>query len=150
MRITIAAVGRLRNGPIRDLITDYTKRLPWELTIREIAEGRQPGRRKEDEATALLASVADGVGIIALDERGKDLTSEDLAGWLSRRQDDGLRDWAIVIGGADGLGAAVLDRAELVLSLGRMTWPHMLARLLVVEQLYRAHTIQIGHPYHRE
>ncbi|MEM7122234.1 MAG: 23S rRNA (pseudouridine(1915)-N(3))-methyltransferase RlmH [Pseudomonadota bacterium] len=150
MRITIAAVGRLRNGPIRDLISDYTKRLPWDLTIREIAEGRQPGRRKDDEATALLATVTDGAGIIALDERGKDLTSEALADWLAKRQDDGQRDWTILIGGADGLGALVLDRADMVLSLGRLTWPHMLARLLVVEQLYRAHTIQIGHPYHRE
>ena len=150
MRITIAAVGRLRNGPIRDLISDYTKRLPWDLTIREVAEGRQQGRRKEDEATALLASVADGAGVIALDERGKDLTSEGLATWLAKRRDDGQRDWAVLIGGADGLGAAVLDRADLVLSLGRLTWPHMLARLLVVEQLYRAHTIQTGHPYHRE
>lgn len=150
MRITIAAVGRLRNGPIRDLISDYTKRLPWDLTIREIAEGRQAGRRKDDEAAALLACIAAGAGVIALDERGKDLTSEDLAAWLARRRDDGRRDWAVLIGGADGLGAAVLDRADLVLSLGRMTWPHMLARLLVVEQLYRAHTIQAGHPYHRE
>ncbi len=150
MRITIAAVGRLRNGPIRDLISDYTKRLPWDLTIREIAEGRQASRRKDDEATALLACVADGAGVIALDGRGKDLTSEDLAGWLAKRRDDGQRDWTVVIGGADGLGAAVLDRADLVLSLGRLTWPHMLARLLVVEQLYRAHTIQTGHPYHRE
>lgn len=150
MRITIAAVGRLRNGPVRDLINDYTKRLPWDLTIREVAEGRQSGRRKEDEASALLASVTQGAGVIALDERGKDLTSEGLADWLTQRRDDGQRDWAVVIGGADGLDKAVLDRADLVLSLGRMTWPHMLARLLVVEQLYRAHTIQTGHPYHRE
>ncbi len=150
MRITIAAVGRLRNGPIRDLISDYAKRLPWDLTTREIAEGRQPGRRKDDEATALLAAVPDGAGVIALDERGKGLTSEGLSDWLAKRRDDGQRDVAILIGGADGHGDTVLDQADLVLSLGRMTWPHMLARLLLVEQLYRAHTIQTGHPYHRE
>ena len=150
MRITIAAVGRLRNGPIRDLISDYEKRLPWDLTIREVAEGRQPARRKSDEATALMAAVPDGAGLVALDEQGKNMSSDGLAEWIARRRDDGQRSVAFVIGGADGLEETVLDRADLVLSLGRMTWPHMLARLLLVEQLYRAHTIQSGHPYHRE
>lgn len=146
----MAAVGRLRAGPIRDLIGDYTRRLPWDLTIREVAEGRDPARRKADEASALLAGLPAGIEIVALDEDGKSHTSETLAGWIGERREEGKRDIALLIGGADGLGQAVLDRADLILSLGRMTWPHMIARLLVVEQLYRAHTILTGHPYHRE
>ena len=87
--------------------------------------------------------------LVALDEGGKSLTSEEFAAWLGARRDDGQRNMAFVIGGADGLDADILSQADLKLSLGRMTWPHLMARLLLVEQIYRAHTILTGHPYHR-
>jgi 23S rRNA (pseudouridine1915-N3)-methyltransferase len=149
MRVTVAAVGRVRDGPIADLIQGYARRLPWDLAFREVAEGRQAARRKAAEAEALLAAAPDGALIVALDERGKTLTSEELAQWIGRRRDGGEANLAFLIGGADGLDARVLDRSDLVLSLGRMTWPHLMARLMLVEQLYRAHTILTGHPYHR-
>jgi 23S rRNA (pseudouridine1915-N3)-methyltransferase len=149
MRMTVVAVGRVRDGPVADLIGDYARRLPWEMTFREVAEGRDASRRKAMEGEALLAAVPDGAVIVALDEHGKAMASEEFAAWLGGRRDDGQRDMAFLIGGADGLDKSVLDRAELILSLGRMTWPHLMARLLLVEQLYRAHTILTGHPYHR-
>jgi 23S rRNA (pseudouridine1915-N3)-methyltransferase len=149
MRMTVAAVGRVRDGPIADLIGDYARRLPWELTFREVAEGRDAARRKTMEAEALLAAVPDGAVTIALDERGKAMDSEEFAAWLGACRDEGRRDMAFLIGGADGLDKSILDRAALKISLGRMTWPHLMARLLLVEQLYRAHAILTGHPYHR-
>ena len=114
-----------------------------------MAEGRDASRRKTIEAEALLAAVPEEALVVALDEHGKALTSAAFAQWLGERRDDGQRDVAFLIGGADGLDITVLDRAGLRLSLGRMTWPHLMARLLLVEQIYRAHTILTGHPYHR-
>jgi 23S rRNA (pseudouridine1915-N3)-methyltransferase len=149
MRMTVAAVGRVRDGPIADLIRDYTRRLPWDVTFREVTEGRDASRRKSVEAEALLAAVPEGAALVALDEQGKAMTSGDFAAWLGERRDNGQRDIAFLIGGADGLDDSIVDRAGLKLSLGRMTWPHLMARLLLVEQLYRAHTILTGHPYHR-
>jgi 23S rRNA (pseudouridine1915-N3)-methyltransferase len=149
MRVTVAAVGRVRDGPLADLIGDYVRRLPWEIIFREVAEGRDPARRRAAEAGALLAAVPQGALLVALDEHGKSMTSETFAAWLGERRDDGQRDIAFAIGGADGLDETVTSRSDLQLSLGRMTWPHLMARLLLVEQLYRASTILAGHPYHR-
>ena len=88
--------------------------------------------------------------LIALDERGKSLSSRDFADRLGRWRDDGEDEIAFIIGGAGGLDKAILDRASLVLSLGPMTWPHQLARGLLLEQLYRGQQILAGHPYHRD
>ena len=131
------------------MIGDYARRLPWELQVREVAEGRDKSRRKTFEAEALIAAVSDRDILVALDEGGKSPTSEEFAAWLGARRDDGQRSIAFVIGGADGLDDSILSQASLKLLLGRMTWPHLLARLLLVEQIYRAHTILTGHPYHR-
>jgi 23S rRNA (pseudouridine1915-N3)-methyltransferase len=97
----------------------------------------------------LLAAIPAGAKIVCLDSRGKVLDSEKFAGQLGQWRDDGERTLAVVIGGADGLGAEVVNKAHLVLSFGSVTWPHMLVRVLVAEQLYRAHCILTGHPYHR-
>ncbi len=96
-----------------------------------------------------MAAVPDRDILVALDEGGKSMTSEKFATWLGARRDDGQRSSAFVIGGADGLDDTILSQADLKLSLGRMTWPHLMARLLLVEQIYRAHTMLTGHPYHR-
>ncbi|MGR3540647.1 MAG: 23S rRNA (pseudouridine(1915)-N(3))-methyltransferase RlmH, partial [Hasllibacter sp.] len=94
-------------------------------------------------------AVPGGAAIVALDERGRAMTSPDFAGWLARARDDGARDCAFLIGGADGLDPPLRDRADLVLSFGPMVWPHMLARAMLAEQLYRATQILAGTPYHR-
>ena len=151
MRITIAAVGRDKAGPARDLFQTYTKRLPWPVDLREVEEKRPlPALQlKAREAELLLAAVPADAFIIALDGRGKTLSSEDLAARFGAWRDEGRRDVAFLIGGADGLDRAVLDAAGLALSLGAMTWPHMLVRPMLAEQLYRAWSILEGHPYHR-
>ena len=121
------------------------------MRVREVSArgGVRPERQVEAEAEELLAAVPPGAALVALDERGRDLTSEALADQLGRWRDEGARAAAFLIGGPDGLGAAARERASLVLSLGRMTWPHMLVRAMLAEQLYRATTILAGHPYHR-
>lgn len=149
MRVTVAAVGRVREGPIATLVREYARRIPWQLTVREVPEGRDAARRKSAEADGLLAAVPEGALVVALDERGTTMSSEALAAWLGERRDDGQRDFAFLIGGADGLDPTVIRQANLTLSLGEMTWPHLMVRLMLVEQLYRAHTILSGHPYHR-
>lgn len=142
MRVTVACVGRLRAGPVQDICQDYARRLPWSVTWREVAEGR-------DADGALLAKLPAGAPVIALDERGDHFSSEKLARWIGRKRDDGAGDLGVLIGGADGLDDIVRDHADLLLSFGRLTWPHMLVRAMLMEQLYRAHTILSGHPYHR-
>lgn len=147
MRITLAAVGRARDGPVRALVDDYTGRLPWPFALKEIAE--QAGdRHREREGEKLLAVLPEYAFLVALDSRGRQMSSEALAAWIGARRDDGCRDLALVIGGADGLAPDVLHRAGLILSLGSMTWPHLMVRAMLAEQLYRASTILAGHPYH--
>lgn len=151
MRLTIIAVGREKAGPGREIFDTYAKRLPWSLELREVEEKRAlpPPQLKAREAELLRAAVPAGAAIVALDGRGRTLTSEDFAARLAGWRDDGRREAAFLIGGADGLDAAILEAADLTLSLGAMTWPHMLVRPMLAEQLYRAWSILEGHPYHR-
>lgn len=153
LRLHLIAVGRARKGPERALYEHFAGRLTaWPLALREIEpRGRiAPERLKAAEAEALLAAIPDGATLIALDETGKALASSDFAQRIADWRDDGVADLAFVIGGADGLDAAVRNRADLLLSFGRATWPHMLVRGMLAEQLYRAQQILAGHPYHRE
>jgi len=106
-------------------------------------------QRKQREGELLLAQAPAGATLVALDGRGSTLTSAAFSGWLARVRDQGCRDLVFVIGGADGLDAPVLARAQMRLSLGAMTWPHMLVRMMLAEQIYRAVTILANHPYHR-
>lgn len=150
MRVVIAAIGKAKAGPERTLFEEYVKRLPWKITLKEmdVKKTLPPARRMEEEAKLLLAA-CDGVDrLVALDERGETLSTRELAATLKRWQQEGSV--GFVIGGADGLDGAVRKRADLVLSFGRLTWPHMLARAMLAEQLYRAQTVIAGHPYHRE
>lgn len=151
MRIWLAAVGRAKPGPELDLFTQYARRLTPPLTLKEVEEKRPLPvlERKTREAELLLAAIPAGATIVALDERGKSLGSEVFAGRVGRWRDDGVADLVFLIGGADGHGEAVRDRADLLLGLGAMTWPHMLVRAMVAEQLWRAQAILSGHPYHR-
>lgn len=151
MRITVIAVGRARRGPEQALCEIYLGRLKTPACVIEVEE-RKPlpdAERTRSEARLLLAKVPDGATVIALDGQGKALSSEDLAARVQSWQDEGVGDIAFLIGGADGLDQSVIDAAHLVLSLGPMTWPHMLVRPMLAEQLYRAEQILAGHPYHR-
>lgn len=151
MEIVVACVGRLKAGPIRDLCDEYAKRLPWSLSWQEIAEdSRLPlPKRQTREADEILARLRTCQHVVALDERGKDITSEQLAALLGGWRDAGDSRIGIAIGGADGLDEVVRAGADRVVRFGRVTWPHMLMRAMLSEQLYRAHTILAGHPYHR-
>ncbi|WP_142849932.1 23S rRNA (pseudouridine(1915)-N(3))-methyltransferase RlmH [Telmatospirillum sp. J64-1] len=151
MRYLLAAVGRCKPGPERELYEQYARRLTLPLALREVEEKRPlavPDRMAR-EAELLLSCVPSGARVVALDERGKALSSPAFSDILGRWQDDGVADVAFLIGGADGHGEAVRARADLLLSFGALTWPHMLVRAMLAEQLYRAQSIRQGHPYHR-
>jgi 23S rRNA (pseudouridine1915-N3)-methyltransferase len=160
MRLIIAAVGRLKNGPERELLARYRhrfdglgKRLGLGPTSwHEVGESRAAAasRRAEEEGVALLRFAHGADTIIALDEHGKGLGSRALAGLIGRLRDTGTGTLAILIGGPDGLAPAVREAAQTLLALGPITLPHGLARVVLAEQLYRAATILAGHPYHRE
>jgi 23S rRNA (pseudouridine1915-N3)-methyltransferase len=151
MRLLIAAVGRLKPSPLKDLERLYAERIAWPLAIKEVEERRplSPPELKEREGALLLAAVPRGATTVALDERGTSLSSAAFAERLRAWRDGGIADLAFLIGGADGLAEMVRQRADLILSLGPMTWPHLLARGMLLEQLYRAQQILAGHPYHR-
>ena len=152
MRILIAAVGRARNGPERDLFERQARRITLPLSLKEVEEKRAlpPARLKQREGELLLAAAPKGALVVALDGTGRTLSSTAFAEHLRRWRDDGVKDLAFLIGGAEGLDRAVLGRADLVLSLGAMTWPHLLVRGMLAEQIYRAQCIISGHPYHRD
>ncbi len=155
MRIHICAVGRLRAGPERALIDDYLTR--FDRTGRQIGLGPASTHEIDDrkgggpvaEADLLRRALPRGAMMVALDERGEMLGSPDFAARIAGWRDAGQGDLAFVIGGADGLDPGLRKEAALLLSLGRMVWPHMLARVMLAEQIYRAATILAGSPYHR-
>lgn len=155
MRVSICAVGRLRSGPERDLIDDYQTRFDrtgralglGPLDIREVDDRKGGGMAAE--AALLSRAIPETSVMIALDERGKVMTSPTFSRLLARYRDDGRSEVAFVIGGADGIDPDLRARADAALSLGSMVWPHMLARVMLTEQLYRAASILAGSPYHR-
>ena len=151
MRVSICAVGRAKGSPAAKICQTYLKRLPWTVDIREVEVRKDLSGAKLvlAEAELLRGAVPDRATLVAMDSKGKPLSSEGFAQALGRWRDDGVGDLAFIIGGADGLHPDLLRQADLALSLGAMTWPHMLARAMLMEQLYRAHTILTGHPYHR-
>ena len=159
MRLIIAAVGRVKDGAERELVQRYrdrfagmAKRLGLSpVAWHEPAESRAAtaAKRSAEEGAALLKLARDADVIIALDERGKALTSQAFAQLLAKTRDDGAGAAAILIGGPDGLSPAVREAAHIKLSYGAITLPHGLSRIVLAEQLYRAATILAGHPYHR-
>jgi 23S rRNA (pseudouridine1915-N3)-methyltransferase len=159
MRLIVCAVGRLKEGPERALLEKYRDRfapLAKRLGLapvawHELGESRaaDASRRREEEGAALLKIAREAKLLVALDEHGKPLGSEAFARLLAKARDDGAKAAGILIGGPDGLSDAVRAAAHLQLSLGALTLPHGLARIVLAEQLYRAATILSGHPYHR-
>lgn len=164
MKLRILAVGRAK-GPEATLIAEYARRLHWPLAVEEVEERRpvSGAELKAREADLLSQALEKASGskasgskvsgrriLVALDERGRQLGSRDFAQRLGAWRDQGVAEIAFLIGGADGLDESLRRRADLLLSLGQMTWPHMLARAMLVEQIYRAQQILAGHPYHRD
>jgi 23S rRNA (pseudouridine1915-N3)-methyltransferase len=153
--VHLCAVGRLRAGPERDLIADYVQR--FDRTGRPLGLGPFSEHEVEDkknagmgaEAELLARAVPAGAVLVTLDERGKLISSPEFAAQLARWRDAGRQDVAFVIGGADGIDPALRAKADFSISFGTMVWPHMLVRVMLAEQLYRAANILSGGPYHR-
>ena len=156
MRLKILWVGRTRNESVRALSDDYLGRLAHFFAC-EVREARDVSRVRGVRGPDLVAAEAgeieklmpDGCWLVALDERGEQMSSSQFAHWLGSELNRGTRELAFVIGGAEGLSERILNRAQLRLSLGRMTWTHEMCRALLLEQLYRAACILRHVPYHR-
>jgi len=155
VKLSLIVVGRLRKGPEAALIDDYLTRFDrigrnmglGPASVIEVEDKKGGG--KPAEAALLAKALPEGATLVVLDERGKLLTSPDFATKIAGWRDQGQANLAFMIGGADGLDASLLARADLKLSFGKMVWPHMLARVMLTEQLYRAASILSGAPYHR-
>jgi len=160
MRLIVAAIGRLKSGPERELAERYRKRTAdagRQIGIRDVeiieireSRAREVDKRVLEESIALATVIPDDAVLVALDERGRSLDSGAIAGQLRAWRDGGRPAVAFVIGGADGLAPEIKQRASLVLSFGAATWPHQLVRIMLLEQFYRVVTILAGHPYHRD
>jgi 23S rRNA (pseudouridine1915-N3)-methyltransferase len=159
MRLTVIAVGKLKQGPERDLADRYKTRFDdigrklgfRGLDIHELGESRarDAAARMGEEAAAITALMTDGCVLVTLDERGQSLDSASFAAQLGRWRDASVPGTIFVIGGADGLLPELRRKAKLCLSFGAATWPHQMVRVMLLEQIYRAATILAGHPYHR-
>lgn len=159
MRVVVIAVGRLKQGPERELAERYFERFDEagrklgfrEIVIHEINESRarDAATRMAEEAAAISACIPDKAIPVALDERGQTLDSAAFARHLGRWRDDGAGHTVFMIGGADGLSPELRRKAKLAIAFGSATWPHQMVRVMLLEQLYRAATILAGHPYHR-
>ena len=160
MRLKILSIGKMKKGPERELLERYCDRATkagrqlgiQQVEVAEWAESRAgtASQRKSDEAAQLVNAVPSGAVLIALDETGKDTTSGAIANLIETSLADGVPEICIAIGGPDGHGRELLERASMTWRFGRMTWPHQLVRIMAAEQFYRAITILCGHPYHRE
>ncbi len=139
MLLHIVARGRIGRGPEADLVERYLKRVTWPTKVTELPDsgGRMP-------------EPMPGMRTVVLDETGRDLPSRELAATLGRWRDDGVRETRFLLGAADGHETVTRDNADLLLAFGKATWPHMMARAMLAEQLWRAASILAGHPYHRE
>lgn len=146
MKVIIAAIGKCKkNSPEAQLIAEYAKRSGWEIAIKEKDNATQ-----EEEAKFLQSMIPHGAKVIVLDERGENIKSLELAKRIENWQLNGCSELCFLIGGADGHLQSTRDQADLILSFGKLTLPHMLMRVVLSEQIYRVQTIINGHPYHRE
>lgn len=152
MNILIIAVGRMKKSAESEILDTYLKRCPWNVKIIEVEERRpiKGAERMAREGDLLLNAIPDGSTVIALDERGKEMRSTAFAEKIRIFQDHGTSNLVFLIGGADGYDPKVKAKADLKISFGQMTWPHMMVRAMLGEQLYRASTILQGHPYHKD
>ena len=145
LRIEILVAGRLKKGAFADLRDEYLKRMTWPVTITEVE-----GRSAEEEQSRLIEKIKPQSVLIALDEKGKVFSSREFSAKLSEFSTQGQTDIQFLIGGADGLNDDIRKRARFLLAFGPQTWPHMMVRVMLLEQIYRTQQIIAGHPYHRD
>lgn len=155
MKLTVAAVGRLRGGPEAELLGEYARRIEAHgralglFPFRVVEIDDRKARDRTRQSAMLVEAIPNGAAVIVLDERGKALRSPDFAALIAGFRDAGRAETVFLIGGADGHDAAVRHRADHLISFGPMVWPHMLVRVMLAEQIYRAVSILAGTPYHR-
>ncbi len=153
MKVSIISVGRFKQGPLLDLYTLYKSRLPWKIDLFEIDPKLSldipTSLKQQKEGELIQAKIPSDTSIITLDEKGQLISSLEMAELLKKLQENAIAP-TFIIGGADGLSEDLKKKAHKSISFGRCTWPHLMVRVLLVEQIYRAHQILIGHPYHRE
>ena len=152
MNIIIIAIGKIRSGPEKTLIEDYSRRIKWPIEFREVEEKKKLKglELKKRQGNLLLKHCPPGSKILVLDQCGKNFSSTELANIFRNWQSNRVKQVCILIGGADGVDQEVKKQADLLLSFGELTWPHLLARVMLTEQIYRSQQIINGHPYHRE
>lgn len=159
MHISILAIGRLKRAPEEELTLDYIDRLTKlgrqvgisGVRVREIAESNASTspQRKQQEAKSIIACLPERASIVVLSEGGDNVTSQKFSKLIKTNLDGGERDLVFLIGGPDGFDEALVNQADSMIAFGKMTWPHRLARVMLAEQIYRAVTILVNHPYHR-
>jgi 23S rRNA (pseudouridine1915-N3)-methyltransferase len=159
MRLVVVSIGRLKQGPERELAERYRERFDdigrklgfRGLDIHEIPESRarDAATRMAEEAAAISGAIPEKSILVALDERGDNLDSAGFAKHLGRWRDESMAQTIFAIGGADGLSPDLRRKAKLRIAFGSATWPHQMVRVMLLEQIYRAATILAGHPYHR-
>lgn len=151
MKITIIAVGKSKGSPAEAIGVEYIKRLPWSVEVIEVEEKRplKPLEKMKCEGEKILFAIPKGAYLVALDKGGKTWSSREFSKTLEKWFNAGGSHIAFLIGGPDGLSEAAIEKAQTKLSFGPMTWPHQLARVMLLEQLYRAFAIRERHPYHK-
>ena len=154
MKISIISIGKFENSPIKAVFENYMKRIKWKVELKELelknAQNLSSQELKNREAALILKEIKPGSKLIILDEKGGEYKSRDFAKMLSNLAVQGESHFTFVIGGSDGLADEILKMPAIKLSLGLMTFPHLLVRAMLLEQIYRAQTIIEGHPYHRD
>ena len=151
MKIIIAAVGKIGRGAEAELTAEYLKKTRWDIRVVPIADAAStlpPALRKQKEAASILALAKENSRLIALDSHGSQLTSPEFTTLITDAQRDSIKQLIFASGGQDGLDPVLISRAHRVVAFGKATWPHKLVRAMLAEQLYRAYTMTIGHPYH--
>ena len=154
MKITIISIGKFENSPHRLAFENYLKRMKWDIELKELelknAHNLSVDKIKEGEGKLIAKAIKSGSLVIALDEKGKEFTSQNFAKLIADFTLQGNSHFTFLIGGANGLSAEIIRSANLKIAFGLMTFPHLMVRAMLMEQLYRAQSIIAGHPYHKE
>ena len=152
MIININSIGKFKNHPHKDIFELYVKRIGWNVKLKELEVKKSASENvlKEMEGELLLNNIDSNSTIILLDERGKNFNSREFAQKISQYRDQGVNNITFIIGGANGVCQKVKDRADLEISLSKLTFPHLMVRSILAEQIYRAYSIINNHPYHRD
>ncbi len=150
MKIKIVSVGQFKNNKLKFIFNDYVKKLPWKLELKEIKQSKYKSQtlRKETDSLNLLENIGKNELIICLDKSGAIMSTQNLTDYISECKNYNMN-ISFIIGGAEGISKDCLSRSEKTISFGKMTWPHLLVRVMLAEQLYRVSTIISNHPYHR-